>query len=137
MDQLNRKIVDALTQDARTPFLEISKRLGVSEGTIRNRVGKLLKHGAIRRFTVELGDAGGVSGVVCIKSDSHKGTTQVGEALKRLSSQVGRVFEVSGEFDLICIVDSPSVGEMNFLLERIRRSKGVLQTQTFMVMNRL
>lgn len=137
MDSLNKGILEMLSDDARMPFLEIAKSLKVSEGTIRNRVSKLVDHGVIKRFSVELGETGGVSGIVAVKTDAKKSTPAIGASLQKLSKQITRLFEVSGEFDLFCLLECPSVSEMNSLLERIRASKGVVETQTFMVMNKI
>ena len=40
-DQLDNHILEALMQDARTPFAELAKRFGVSAGTIHVRVEKM------------------------------------------------------------------------------------------------
>ncbi len=137
MDALNTKIINMLSADSRTSYISIAKRLGVSEGTVRNRVSKLIEHGVISRFTIELGGASSISGIVGIKTDPHRSTSQIGALLRKLSPQVRTIFEVSGEFDLICVVESPKVSELNALLEQMRATRGIMQTQTFMVMNRI
>lgn len=43
MDGIDKKIIDSLKNDSRTPFLSIAKKIGVSEGTIRQRVEKKKK----------------------------------------------------------------------------------------------
>ncbi|MEM7292657.1 MAG: AsnC family transcriptional regulator, partial [Pseudomonadota bacterium] len=47
-DSLNESIVDLLQQDGRMPFAEIATNLGVSEGTVRNRVNGMKSAGALR-----------------------------------------------------------------------------------------
>ena len=47
-DPLNHQIVQALRKDGRTPSSEIAQKLGVSEGTIRNRVGAMRSAGVLR-----------------------------------------------------------------------------------------
>jgi len=46
-DQLDNHILEALMQDARTPFAELAKRFGVSAGTIHVRVEKMKQAGII------------------------------------------------------------------------------------------
>ena len=47
-DELNSQIIAILEKDGRTPFSEIAQTLGVSEGTIRNRVGVLREANMLR-----------------------------------------------------------------------------------------
>jgi Lrp/AsnC family transcriptional regulator for asnA, asnC and gidA len=48
LDRLDRRIIAALARDGRSAYREIARALGVSEGTIRARVAKLLDDGLIR-----------------------------------------------------------------------------------------
>ena len=43
MDELDLSILAALQTDGRRPFTDIAQNLGVSEGTVRNRVSKLIE----------------------------------------------------------------------------------------------
>jgi Lrp/AsnC family transcriptional regulator for asnA, asnC and gidA len=57
IDELDHKILKLLQGDARLPFLEIAKKLKVSESTIRKRVQALKEKGVIKRFTIEIDPA--------------------------------------------------------------------------------
>ena len=52
MDDKDRKIIEALRENSRTPFTEIAQKLGVSESTIRNRVQALENDGVIKKYTI-------------------------------------------------------------------------------------
>jgi Lrp/AsnC family transcriptional regulator for asnA, asnC and gidA len=54
MDEKDRKIIEILEEDARTPFTEIAKMLNVSEATVRKRIARLERGGVIRRYTIEV-----------------------------------------------------------------------------------
>jgi Lrp/AsnC family transcriptional regulator for asnA, asnC and gidA len=54
IDEIDQKILKLLEEDARLPFLEIAKKLKLSESTIRKRVQALKGRGVIKRFTVEI-----------------------------------------------------------------------------------
>ncbi len=45
---LNRSIIAMLARDGRRPFSEIAQALGVSEGTVRNRINGLKQAGLLR-----------------------------------------------------------------------------------------
>lgn len=48
LDAVDRRIVDLLREDGRTPYREIARRLEVSESMVRKRVAKLLDAGWMR-----------------------------------------------------------------------------------------
>jgi len=52
MDEIDEKIIDALTNDARTSFRKIAKELDRSPDTIINRFEKLIDAGDVRGSTV-------------------------------------------------------------------------------------
>ena len=53
IDNLDKKIIELLKKDSRCPFVEIANQLGVSEGTVRSRVHKMVEEGIIRGFTIK------------------------------------------------------------------------------------
>ncbi|MBS7608633.1 MAG: Lrp/AsnC family transcriptional regulator [Candidatus Bathyarchaeia archaeon] len=57
MDEVDQKILKLLQEDARLPFLEIAKKLKLSESTIRKRIQALKERGVIKRFTIEIDPA--------------------------------------------------------------------------------
>ncbi|NJD98521.1 Lrp/AsnC family transcriptional regulator [Thermococcus sp. LS1] len=52
LDERDKIIIDMLTKDARTPFTEIAKVLGISETAVRKRVKALEEAGVIRQYTI-------------------------------------------------------------------------------------
>ncbi|MDI3475167.1 MAG: Lrp/AsnC family transcriptional regulator, regulator for asnA, asnC and gidA [Thermococcaceae archaeon] len=52
IDERDKIILDMLTKDARTPFTEIAKVLGISETAVRKRVKALEEAGVIKQYTV-------------------------------------------------------------------------------------
>lgn len=52
MDKLDLSIIEALAKNSRTPFMEIARKLKVSESTIRKRVANLEKNGVIKKFSL-------------------------------------------------------------------------------------
>lgn len=51
-DEIDRKILLILSQDGRTKFTTIAKRIKRTEGTVRNRVRRLREQGVIQGFRV-------------------------------------------------------------------------------------
>ena len=52
MDKLDLNIIEILSKDSRTAFLQIAKKLKVSESTIRKRVANLKENGSIKKFSL-------------------------------------------------------------------------------------
>jgi len=130
MDLVDRAIIQKLSIDARTPFLSIAKELGVSEGTIRQRVAKLIAKKTIRKFTIELGSA--TNAIVEITTSSSVPTQKISDKLIKLG--VSRIFEVTGRFSIIIFVQAEDFNKLNQILENIRSIEGVIQTETFPVL---
>jgi len=57
LDRIDRRIIKALQNDARTPLTEIGTKLGVSDATVHVRVKKMLKAGVIRKYTVVVNES--------------------------------------------------------------------------------
>ena len=54
LDETDKGILGILKDNARIPFLEISKKLQISESTIRKRVANLENSGIIKKYSVVL-----------------------------------------------------------------------------------
>ncbi|UCD00453.1 MAG: Lrp/AsnC family transcriptional regulator [Promethearchaeota archaeon] len=54
LDEIDRNILRILQENARTSYREIQNTLGISIGTIHNRISKLKKNGVIEGYTLRL-----------------------------------------------------------------------------------
>jgi len=50
IDEIDKKIIGILQQNARTPFTRIAEEVGLSEGAVRKRVEALEKKGIIKKY---------------------------------------------------------------------------------------
>jgi DNA-binding Lrp family transcriptional regulator len=130
MDKKDEKILGILREEGRASYTEIAEEVGVSEGTIRNRVEKMQENGVIEKFTVQTGTRGSKA-VVMIKLTTGKDIDQV---LKDFPNKI-QIMEVTGEYDLVLEIERPSNQEINNLLDEIRSIEGVDSTETYMVLN--
>ncbi len=51
-DSFNRAIIELLQEDGRLPYSTIARKLGTSEGTVRNRVNQMVDSGVLRIVAV-------------------------------------------------------------------------------------
>lgn len=57
MDKKDKKIIEILSDDSRTPYTEIAKKLRVSESTIRKRIKALENEGVIQKYSIVVNPA--------------------------------------------------------------------------------
>lgn len=133
MKTIDRKILAELAKNSRSPNIEIAKKLKISEGTVRNRIQRLVKDGVIRRFTIERGTKEGFLAVVLIKTKPQIQTAAIAARIKGMKG-VKRVYETAGEHDVIVEVTSSSAEDFNSVIERIRAMRGILETVSLTVL---
>ncbi|WP_324753904.1 Lrp/AsnC family transcriptional regulator [Roseovarius sp. Pro17] len=118
-DDLNSRIVGMLRRDGRRPYSEIGQELGVSEGTIRNRVGAMRSAGVLR--IVAITDPGAAEyrteAMLGIKASSGCSPETLAQRL-RLLDDVVYIAWVSGRYDLLVEVTSESDAAFMDLLTR-------------------
>lgn len=54
LDEIDKQILRILQDNARTSYREIQEQLGISIGTIHNRIAKLKENGIIEGYTIRL-----------------------------------------------------------------------------------
>jgi DNA-binding Lrp family transcriptional regulator len=133
MDDLDRQILTILRRDSRTPYTEIADRVGTSEGTVRNRVERLIDEGIIERFTVAT-RTGNVKAMVEIGVAVDVDT---GEISGRMAdwTEVDFVWQVSGEEDVVVVADTADTGALNELITSARELDEVVSTKTRLILD--
>ncbi|ACV10605.1 transcriptional regulator, AsnC family [Halorhabdus utahensis DSM 12940] len=132
MDDLDREILSILRRDARTPYTEIADDVGTSEGTVRNRVEQLVEDGTIERFTVAT-QTGNVKAMIEIAVDVNVDHNALADTFVEWA-EVDFVWEVSGEEDVVLIVDCTDTSEVNELITRARERDEVMGTKTRLIL---
>ncbi|SNZ16272.1 transcriptional regulator, AsnC family [Natronoarchaeum philippinense] len=133
MDDLDREILDVLRRDARTPYTEIAEQVGTSEGTVRNRVDRMTDEGVIDRFTVST-RTGNVKAMLEVSVAVDVDTTAVSERMAEWQL-VDFVWQVSGEEDVVLVVDAADTQALNELITRARELEDVVSTKTRLILD--
>ncbi len=135
LDRIDHEIIRMLQHDGRTPFTEIAKALGISEGTVRNRVARLTENQTIQVVALidpyRLGfDAAALIGV----SVEPPLIEAAAEQIARFP-EVSYLVLVSGMFDLIVEALCRDREHLaNFLSQSLHQVPGVRSTQTFVIL---
>ena len=133
MDDLDREILAILRRDSRTPYTEIADQVGTSEGTVRNRVERLIEEGIIERFTVAT-RTGNVKAMVEIGVAVDVDTGDISERMADWT-EVDFVWQVSGEEDVVVVADTADTGTLNELITRARELDEVVSTKTRLILD--
>ena len=132
IDHLDEHIIEILKKDSRKPFVEIADELKVSEGTIRSRVRKLFEEGIIQSFTIKTSSKN-VKAIIEVKIDVNVNTSEVANQIAKFDG-VSEVFEVTGEEDIVAIIDVTSSPQLNDIIEHIRHFNNVQSTRTRLIL---
>ena len=132
LDDLDRKIIGELQKNGRVSYKDISKRLKVSDGTVRFRVGKMIRNNFLRimasvnPFALE----NSILAVVAMQLE-RRTQKQTMETISQLRGVVS-VTNVTGRYDLLVEVFLDSQKELNkFLMDNLSRIGGIKATETF------
>lgn len=135
MDKLDERIVAILRENAREPYVNIAKILDTSEGTIRARVKRLLAEGTIRKFTLRTAGKG-VKALVEVRVRTNVNTSDISTKIAGWDG-VEQVWEVSGDNDIVVLVDAPGTEALNDVVERIRGMAETAGTESRLVLKEL
>ncbi|SRR5580765_5948169 len=130
VDDVDRKIIEALQQNGRASFRGIATRVGVSEATVRARYGRLTREGILQ--------------VVAVTNPLGLGFEQALIGVKTSGAPSGVADEISkwpeadyvvvtaGQFDVVVEVVASGRTELLEITNRIRALDGVVSTETFL-----
>ena len=136
LDDVNLRIIDILSKDSSTPFVEVAKQIGISDATVHIRVKKLISEGIISKFTISVdNDLLGYDHLAFIGINVEPGFAD--EAIAELSNleEVLEIHEMHGAFDLLLKVRAKDLNQMRDLVEKkIRKLRRILETELMTVL---
>ncbi len=135
-DELDRALVAALRRDGRASVSKLAEILGVSRGTVQNRLDRMLETGAILGFTVRVREDhedDAIRAVMMIEV-TGRSTTQV---IRRLHSlpELHVLHTTNGAWDLVAELRAPSLAEFDRVLREVRMIDGVLNSETSILLS--
>jgi DNA-binding Lrp family transcriptional regulator len=135
-DKVDEKIIDFLKENSRESFVDIGKKLKLSESAVRRRVKNLVDTGSIKRFTLELGEENITSAIVLVSVDSATDTSKVSVKLAKLEG-VKTVYEITGQYDITTIISASNIAEINNSIDALRKIPGVIDTNTVIILRKI
>ena len=136
LDEIDKKIIKVLEDDARTSLRKISELVKVSLGTVSNRVKKMEKNGVIKGYSVILDpDQIGWELNVVIGLRIQKGRLiEIQEKIAK-DSRVHGVYDVTGDFDSMVIARAKNRNVLDDLSKNVLSIDGVERSITHLVLN--
>jgi DNA-binding Lrp family transcriptional regulator len=136
MDDLDRQLISRLRTEGRAPVASLAKELGVSRGTIQNRMARLEKAGIVVGYTVRLRpqlDDQRIRGLMMVAVEGN----QAGEVLKTLRGDpaIGQLHTTNGRWDLIAELRADSLQDFDSVLTRVRLIEGIANTETSLLLS--
>lgn len=135
MDELDKKILNVLQENADITYSELGKMLGVSPSTVYMRLRKLKERGFIKRVIAEVSpELVGLNlrALIFLSIDVRKYIDVVGRLAS--ISNVKAVYDVTGEWALVVEVYVKDHKELSELLDVIGSLEGVQRTSTAVVL---
>ena len=138
-DDLDRKILAALVENARASFGAIGAQVGLSAPAVKRRVDRLRRDGVIRGFTTTLDDealGANTEAFVELTCRSRTNPADIREMLAGLPGVV-EAYTVTGEADAMVHVKTATPAALETVVEQIRAHQNAERTKTTIVLSRV
>jgi len=131
MDETDHQLISLLRQDARLSVATLASRLGVSRGTVTNRLRKLEDDSVIVGYTVRLRpdvQRNEIKAWMSIAVEGNQTRTVIASLLGEPG--VATLHDTNGRWDLLAELRAENLQDLAKVLERIRLLKGISNTET-------
>jgi len=131
MDSLDLQLIGLLRTGARSSVATLASKLGVSRGTVTNRITRLEDDGVIVGYTVRLRPDTEPDQIIAWMSIAVEGN-QTRAVIGTLLGEPGvaSLHDTNGRWDLLAGLRAGTLAELAEVLERVRLIKGIGATET-------
>jgi DNA-binding Lrp family transcriptional regulator len=135
-DPLDRELISVLRQDGRAPISKLADILGVSRGTVQNRLDRLLESGALLGFTIRIHEdlePDSIRAIMMIEVVGRS-TTSVIKQLRGIP-ELRTLHTTNGSWDLVAHLHASSLADFDRVLRDVRAIAGVLNSETSLLLS--
>lgn len=138
LDDTDQRLIGLLRDDGRLPNATLARILGVSRGTVQNRIERLLRDGVLLGFTVRLRSDEGLGKVRAMMAIELRAADAraVVAALRRMPD-VRRIHSTNGRWDLVAEIDTADLATLDAVLTAIRALRAVANSETSILLSDL
>jgi len=136
MDDTDRKLIGLLRNDARASVASLAKALGVSRGTVQNRMARLAANGTIVGYTVRLKPDIEEQRIRAFMTVAVEGN-QLDAVTRALRGEpaVTALYSTNGRWDIVAELRADSLESFDRVLARVRLIEGISQTETSLLLS--
>jgi DNA-binding Lrp family transcriptional regulator len=136
MDNVDRRLLALLREDARATIASLAKQLGVARGTVRNRIARLENDGTIVGYSVRLKpqvEEHRIRALMTIAVEGNRIDAVI--AALRGDPAVGALHSTNGRWDIVAELRADSLASFDQVLGRIRQLDGISSTETSLLLS--
>ena len=136
IDDTDRSIIRGLEADARMSLRSIASEIGVSLGTVSNRLKKMESSGVIKGYKIQIDPekvGWGLTVVVGLRIE--KGRLLELQRTIAEDPRVLGVYDVTGEFDSMIVARARDRVDLDDLSKTVLSMNGITRTVTHFVLN--
>jgi DNA-binding Lrp family transcriptional regulator len=131
MDTLDRELLSLLRTNARTSVAILARKLGVSRGTVSNRITKLEDAGIVVGYTVRLrpdAQPHDIKAWMGIAVEGNETRAVIASLLGEPG--VATLHDTNGRWDLLAELRAGNLSELSQVMERVRLIRGISSSET-------
>jgi DNA-binding Lrp family transcriptional regulator len=131
MDDIDHQLIALLRKDARLSVAALAAKLGVSRGTVTNRLRKLEDEQMVVGYTVKLrpdAEPNLIRAWMWVLVEGNQTRAVIASLLGEPG--VAALHDTNGRWDLLAELRVETMTELSQVLERIRLTKGIANTET-------
>ena len=139
LDDIDRKILSILTEDARASLVEIGDRVALSSPAVKRRIDRLEREGTIRGYTALL-DRGATGWTTeAFLEVFCEGDTSLPALRRALADhpEVVGAYTIAGDPEALVHVRAEDIAHLERVIERIHSQPNVVRTRTNVVLTTL
>lgn len=136
MDDTDRRLIALLRDNARLSVASLAHVLGVSRGTVQNRIDRMVARGTIQGFTVRVradAEPARIRAITMIAVEGER--TEKIIKLLRGYPEIQSVHTTNGRWDLVLELNTESLEAFDTALQRIRQIKGISGSETSLLLS--
>lgn len=136
LDETDIKILKIINDDVRISYRQISRDLGISVGTVHNRIDKMLKSGVIEKFAPVLNHRKlGYQFTSIIGVKVKGGDLESWENRTASNKNIVGIYDVTGEYDAFLIAKFKDTDELDIFIKQLLKEPSIERTYTQTVLN--
>lgn len=133
IDNIDLKILALLSEDAKTPYTEIAKKVYVSGGTVHVRMRKMEEMGIVQGTTLNMDYSKlgyDITAFLGIYLERNSMYDEVAAELKKIP-EVVKIHYTTGNYSIFCKIHCKDTKHLREVLhDKIQKVDGIVRTET-------